>query len=318
MATAAAKKKIVVCGGNGFLGAHDFQALQSMVVGPFKQLTSSRLQARGYVNQLLLEVGKSLPLESRSGEPSWSAVTASPDPPPWSKSVSWEKADILKPASYQPLLKGADAVVHSMGILIEADYKGVLQGKESVFSGLKRAFSATKGGSQNPLERKPGESLEPQEKDGQLTYELMNRDSAITLAQESAGQNVPAFLYISAAAGAPVLPARYITTKREAESTIASSLPRMRSIFVRPAFLYDSSRTFTLPIAAAGSVAAAVNSVSGGRLTWLMGAGGIKPLKADLVGEAVVEALSDESVKGPVETKEIEELANRAWRRGML
>jgi hypothetical protein len=104
-------------------------------------------------------------------------VSASPNAPPWSTSVSWKTADVLKPSTYQPLLKEADAVVHSMGILLEADYKGVLQGKESIVSGLQRAFSSTKGGSQNPLERQPGEDLQPQEKDGQLTYELMNRDS---------------------------------------------------------------------------------------------------------------------------------------------
>jgi hypothetical protein len=75
------------------------------------------------------------------------------------------------------MLDGADAVVHSMGILLEADYKGVLTGRESVWKGLSRAFSATKAGSRNPLERKEGEALEPQERDGQLTYELMNRDS---------------------------------------------------------------------------------------------------------------------------------------------
>lgn len=67
-----------------------------------------------------------------------------------------------------------------------------------------------------------------------------------------------------------------------------------------------------------GAVGATVNSMTGGRLTWLMGAGGTKPLKADVVGEAVVEALEDETVRGPVETPQIEELANRAWRRGML
>jgi hypothetical protein len=50
----------------------------------------------------------------------------------------------------------------------------------------------------------------------------------------------------------------------------------------------------------------------------LMGAGGIKPLKADLVGEAVVEALEDEEVKGAVEVAEIERLGNRAWRKNML
>ncbi len=69
-----------------------------------------------------------------------------------------------------------------MGILLEADYKGVLQGKESIRSGLQRAFSTTKAGSQNPLERKEGEDLQPQERDGQLTYELMNRDTGASSA----------------------------------------------------------------------------------------------------------------------------------------
>ena len=105
---------------------------------------------------------------SRSGAPTWSSVSSSTDPPPWSTSVSWEKADILTPTSYRSFLRGADAVVHSMGILLEADYKGVLQGKEPIISGLQKAFGATRA---NPLEK------EIVQKEGQLTYELMNRDS---------------------------------------------------------------------------------------------------------------------------------------------
>jgi hypothetical protein len=46
-----------------------------------------------------------------------------------------------------------------MGILLEAEYKGVLQGKEPIVSGLKKAFW-------DGAEGKPG-----------LTYEAMNRDS---------------------------------------------------------------------------------------------------------------------------------------------
>ncbi len=115
-----------------------------------------------------------------------------------------------------------------------------------------------------------------------------------------------------------MLPKRYITTKRDAESTIASSLPKLRSIFIRPGFLYDSSRLFTLPIAFAGSAGNMVNSILGGRLTWLAGAAVEKPLKPDLVAQAVVEAIEDESVKGVVATSKIEELATRAWRRDML
>jgi len=245
-------------------------------------------------------------------------VTSSSSPPPWAHKVTWERADILKPSTYTPLLKNADYVVHSMGILLEADYKGVLSGKESPISGLQRAFSSTKGGSQNPLTRNKDEDLKPQEKDGQLTYELMNRDSAITLAREAYAEKVPAFVYISAAGGAPVLPKRYIETKREAESTISSEFPNMRGVFVRPPFLYDSSRAFTIPMAMMTGAGAAFNSITGGIFGGFMGAAGAKPLKADVVAEAVVEALSDESVKGPVEIPEIEELAQKGWRKGML
>ena len=233
--------------------------------------------------------------------------------------MTWRAANILQPDTYKADLEGANAVVHSMGILLEADYKGVLTGKESPISGLRRAFSPRKRGSSvNPMEQTAGQQIEPGESDGQLTYELMNRDSAITLAREASSKGVSAFCYISAAAGAPILPSRYITTKREAESTITSEFPRMRGVFIRPGFLYDSSRTFTVPMAAVTYGGFLANSLTGGNLTWLMGAGGAKPLQADLVAEAVVESLADDAVKGPVEVKEIEELANRAWRRGML
>jgi len=140
---------------------------------------------------------------------------------------------------------------------------------------------------------------------------------AIALAQESSNEHVPTFVYISAAAGAPILPARYITTKREAEQTIASNLPELRSIFIRPSFMYDSSRKFTLPIALGGFVASEVNALLGNKLGFL-GAMAEKPLKVDVVGDAVVEALEDESTKGAVGTKQIEALATKAWRKSML
>lgn len=267
-------------------------------------------------------IGSSLTvlLCSRSGEPNWPSVSSHQTAPTWSKEISWRSANILHPETYASDLSGADAVVHSMGILLEADYKGVLTGKESPISGMRRAFSATKKGSNvNPMEKGEGnEKFEPGETDGQLTYELMNRDSAIILAKAADKASVKSFAYISAAAGAPILPGRYISTKREAESTIAANFPRMRSLFIRPGFLYDSSRGFTVPMAAVTYGGFLANSLTGGNLTWLMGAGGAKPLKADLVAQAVVEGLEDEQVKGPVEVKEIEELANRAWRAGML
>ena len=73
-----------------------------------------------------------------------------------------------------------------------------------------------------------------------------------------------------------------------------------------------------MPIAFAGSAGNMVNSLVGGRLTPLAGAAVEKPLKADLVAEAVVEAIADDGMKGVVGTQKIEDLANVAWRRGML
>ncbi|KIW00593.1 uncharacterized protein PV09_07946 [Verruconis gallopava] len=286
------KKKIVVCGGNGFLGSRICKAAVS----------------RGWD---VISI-------SRSGEPTWSSVLSSSSRPSWSSSVEWHKADILKPSTYKKQLEGADAVVHSMGILLEADYKGVLQGKEPVLAGLRRAFSTTKKGSQNPLEQNGESNFSSMEKDGQITYELMNRDSAVLLARESSTANVSTFAYISAAAGAPVLPSRYITTKRAAESTIQSAFPSMRSLFFRPGMLYDQSRSITMALACVTGVGALTNSLVGGRLTWLMGAGGTKPLKADVVAEAVVEGIDESNVEGIIEVPHIEELANKAWRRGML
>lgn len=73
-----------------------------------------------------------------------------------------------------------------------------------------------------------------------------------------------------------------------------------------------------MPVAFFGGAGHIANSMIGGRLTWLAGAAVEKPLKADLVAEAVVEAIGDDSVKGVVPTEQIEALANKAWRRGML
>jgi len=241
--------------------------------------------------------------------------------PPWAHKVSWERADIFQPDRYAPLLRKADFVVHSMGILLEADYKGVISGRESPIAGLRKAFSPAKASAApgNPLERaRRGEELRPPESDRQLTYEMMNRDSAVVLAQEADKAEVGTFAYISAAAGAPVLPARYITTKREAEEIIADGFPRMRGLFFRPPFMYDGSRAFTIPMAAMTGAGALFNNLTGGALSGFMGAAGVKPLKVDVVAEAVVEALGDDTVRGTIEVPRMEELANKAWRKGML
>jgi hypothetical protein len=73
-----------------------------------------------------------------------------------------------------------------------------------------------------------------------------------------------------------------------------------------------------MPLAALTTVASTLNSMTGNKLSWLMGAGGTKPSQVDLVGKAIVEAIEEDGVQGIIEVQGIESLANRAWRRGML
>ncbi|EGR52741.1 uncharacterized protein TRIREDRAFT_119642 [Trichoderma reesei QM6a] len=287
-----AAKKLIVCGGNGFLGSR----------------ICKYAVARGWDVTSI----------SRSGEPRWDTVSSSATPPPWAHKVSWERADILEPSTYAPLLKGSDYVVHSLGILLEADYKGVISGRESPITGLQKAFASARDRGVDPIHSQPGAAIKPPNPKDQLSYEVMNRDSAISLAKHAAAENTSAFCYISAAAGAPVLPQRYISTKREAENAIATNFPEMRGIFMRPPFMYDSSRKITMGIAAAAGAASVFNSLTGNILKGFMGAAGTKPLQVETVAEAVVEALADETIKGPVELKQIEELAAKGWRKTML
>ncbi|KAJ2962256.1 hypothetical protein NQ176_g10952 [Zarea fungicola] len=255
---------------------------------------------------------------SRSGEPRWDGVTASAAAPSWSHQVTWERADILKPATYAPFLQGADYVVHSMGILLEADYKGLVSGRESPISGIQKIFAATKDRGINPLDVKPGEDIKPSDPNDQFSYEIMNRDSAVALARHASDARTKVFCYISAAGGSPMLPQRYISTKREAENIITNKFPEMRGVFFRPPFMFDESRKVTMGLAAMAGAGALFNKFTGGYLNTFMGAAGAKPVKVEMVAEAVVEALADEEIRGPVETPQMEELAHKAWRKTML
>jgi hypothetical protein len=81
--------------------------------------------------------------------------------------------------------------------------------------------------------------------------------------------------------------------------------------------MYDSSRKPTLPIALGGTIASEVNSLVGGRLSFL-GMMAEKPLRVGIVAAAAVESIGDDEVKGVVGPKKIEQLATKSWRREML
>ena len=73
------------------------------------------------------------------------------------------------------------------------------------------------------------------------------------------------------------MPSRYITTKREAEDVIEREFPEMRNIFFRPSFMYDSSRKFTMGLAAAAGAGSVAAKFLPGFVSQFMGSALVKP-----------------------------------------
>ncbi|KAG8831666.1 hypothetical protein FRC18_006214 [Serendipita sp. 400] len=302
--TPAMQKNILVIGGNGFVGS---AVCRSAV-------------RRGWKVQSI----------SKSGKP---FTTPNGHLPAWTEKVEWHTASAFEPTSYQSLLSSSNAVVHTLGTLFDGGrYKQPLKDQNplgTVVEGTKSVVNGLLG--DNPLER-----------GGPGSYENMNRESAITVCKafisgnsatsSSTSQSRPGntFVYVSAEdVFRPAIPARYITTKREAERMIqelcSQSTPPIRSVMVRPSFIYHPHfRPISSPIAALIAAAGGIHQALGGfsplsvltNLTRSQRHEGnaldnpiasmnraltIPPIHVDHVGEAICAAIEDESANGPLD-----------------
>ncbi|KAI5290709.1 hypothetical protein KEM54_000681 [Ascosphaera aggregata] len=317
MASKEAAKRIVVAGGSGFVGMFSdspaaMTAFKIKAAGQANVFIGSRI-CRAAANR-----GWEVLSLSRNGEPDWRNLFREETKPRWAKNVEWAKADLLKPGSYKGMLDGKDAVVHSLGILLEADYKGIVGGRDGAFGVVRKLFRTKADVASSD---KPGMTYNVINRDSGREYSIMTMFSAgiaTSLAAESNVSKVPTFVYISASSSAPFLPWGYIHSKREAEDLIAAEFPSLRSIFMRPTFIYDSTRRISLPIAAAGYLGHEANLLSKGKLQEWLGAMVQKPMKVDIVGEAVVEAIGDGNVKGVVEPQDMEVMGVKGWRKSMI
>ncbi|KAG7755551.1 hypothetical protein KL911_001608 [Ogataea haglerorum] len=188
--------KLVVFGGSGFLGKRICEAAVERGL-KVVSVTSSGSRPR----QLL-------PVEE------------------WPEKVEWVKGDIFKPHTYKDLLSDANAVVHSIGILLEnPNYKKVVQSNDDVLGEILSFFKTA-----NPMKKSVFN-----------TYDKVNHESAIVLAETllEVNKSKPAFAYVSADRGFPGVPLGYIESKRKTEYELYQMQPALRPILLRPGFMYD-------------------------------------------------------------------------------
>ncbi|KAI8072570.1 hypothetical protein BC940DRAFT_292898 [Gongronella butleri] len=217
-------RKLLVVGGSGFLG----QSVCKAAV--YKGWQTISLSRRGEPDQF-----------ARQGTPSWA------------KEVQWAKGDSTTPATYNELLTGVTDIVHTVGIILESDYKQVVN-DPTVFGALCGA-SKVLGEIAGMTDR--GNPLDPRKQTAH-TYESINRDAAIQVAKQAAKQeSVQSFSYISASDVFPLINPRYITSKREAERFLLGE-PSFKAIILRPGFMYSDARPVSLPLATALQTANAV------------------------------------------------------------
>ncbi|KAH7913710.1 mitochondrial protein [Hygrophoropsis aurantiaca] len=222
----ATVQKILVVGGNGFIGS----AVCKSALARGMQVTSI----------------------SSSGKP---YRTPKGHSPAWASQVDWRRADALRPETYASLLPGVSAVVHTLGTLLEdGKYKAALANGD-VPSLLRHFVSGLSGHGGNPLERNSRAGSTG-------GYEIMNRDSALRVCEafvsskpSADAANIRPFVYISAEdIYRPLISARYIETKREAERHIEqliSNNPQYRGVYIRPSLVYHAhQRPLTTPLAA--------------------------------------------------------------------
>ncbi|KAF9306429.1 hypothetical protein BGZ74_005974 [Mortierella antarctica] len=240
---------------------------------------------------------------SRRGQPVITDATDRSAPSGWIQKVNWSKGDSLDPSTYKDAITGADAVVHTVGILLEDDYKDVLhsQSFEDLTKNVQSAIRV-----QNPLDTNKAP------KSG-LTYEKINRDTALTVANEAGKAGVESFVFISAAFAPPMVPNRYLTTKREAESALLTHPSKIRPIIFRPGFLSTPERPITLPLAGLLQLSSAVlgNSVNG--TIPFAQALSTPPLSMETLARAVMNAVENPEIKGIVDVGGIEELAHNPY-----
>ncbi|KAK1228427.1 hypothetical protein PQX77_008565 [Marasmius sp. AFHP31] len=261
------------------------------------------------------------------------------------RQVTWLKGNAFDPSTFSHVLPEVGGVVHTIGTLFEDGgvYKAALREGDvpKLVGGFFNTVMENINGS-NPLAQKQREG----------SYERLNRDSALRVCeafvQSGKGKAYPKprpFVFISAEDfSRPIIPSRYIETKREAEQgidTLVSTKPdQYRGVYIRPSLVYHAHyRPLTTPAAALFDLSAALhtkgppgvpkpadvlrrlgNTLSprshppeghvdlGSTLESVANALTIPPIHVDHVGDAVAVALQLDSLRGPVGVQMMREL----------
>ena len=138
-----------------------------------------------------------------------------------------------------------------------------------------------------------------------VTFERINGDAADVASWEAEHAGVGRFVFISAAAKPPGVSPRFLSSKRQAESTLRGR--GLEESILRPALVYGPGRP---PSVVVGTLLKGLSQVPGlGRRLRPN-----RPLHVDQVALAAVRAATEPGYQGVIDVDNIDYLADEAWR----
>lgn len=138
-----------------------------------------------------------------------------------------------------------------------------------------------------------------------ITFERINGDAADVASWEAEHAGVEHFVFLSAAAKLPGLPPRFISSKRQAESTLRGR--NLQESILRPVIVYGPGRP---PSMAIGALLKGLGQVPGLKRRIRPN----RPLHVDQVALAAVRAATEPGFQGVIDVDNIAYLAGNQWR----
>eukprot|EP00916_Digyalum_oweni_P016607 GHVL01027229.1.p1 GENE.GHVL01027229.1~~GHVL01027229.1.p1 ORF type:complete len:275 (+),score=36.45 GHVL01027229.1:613-1437(+) len=241
-----------------------------------------------------VQLGYNVTSLSRRGAP----PAGMTDSPSWMSHVKWLRGSALAISDHADKMSEYTSVIHCIGTLVDSSAPNFLKSSHALFTGDAGKYSFGKD---------------------DATYQKVNRDSVIKAADEAARHsNISSFVYISAIDVPKIVRILgfqgYMDSKREAEiylQKVGEENP-LRTVILRPTFIFSDSRCATLPLAGMFAAASLFENLI--RQTVKLPQCNIvpKPISVDTVADCALESAVNPTIQGILTGEEIAKVATDA------
>ncbi len=137
--------------------------------------------------------------------------------------------------------------------------------------------------------------------DRNVTYERVNGESPLQVAQEAVDAGVESFVFLSVRDNPPFVPDRFLAAKRQAEQDLSEQYSALRTVSMRPNLVYGPRKR------GSATLAAVLNRLPSGLASGYAHREG-RPLPVEIVAAAAVHSAFTATLEGTCSVPQIDDL----------